>query len=547
MSVLFLFLCIFSLCVSLKVLLVSIPAAGHFLPLAGQATELLRRGHSVWLASGTGVLGLVRLSGAVLVPLDGPEETDREIIFQRAMEARSMLESAVIVEEWLASVYKRTFDQLEQLITGTQFDLIVADAVSRAAIDLADKHNIVCVINNADLLGILGSDVIGKSDSLPPIFSGTPINSLGFLFRAFFPFLRILELVAYPLVLNPMYNALRFSQGLSSRSIAELYLNKAIITASYPGIDYARSIPPNIFYVGVTTPMQFIANETDPLNQFLGTWFESKGSESIVYVNMGTIVELPLELLTSIFTGLLAVLRVNTRRVLWKLKQNLLDLLKNHYEGRFSFELINRINIFRVLPLNESHLNADAFLLTAWLPETHSVLARLSIHPLQTLQSLTAGKRNLFVSHCGVNSVHEALLIGVPVLCIPLFCDQGDIGQRLVDHHIGGMLAKENVNTNTFHASVESFLDELKDLKLKQRIASAQNNMILAGGAKRAVDVIEHTHAHGVVHLVPLDMSRERVMDPYYFVQIFLFTKEFLAFWILAGLFFIQISLWLRK
>jgi UDP-N-acetylglucosamine transferase subunit ALG13 len=45
---------------------------------------------------------------------------------------------------------------------------------------------------------------------------------------------------------------------------------------------------------------------------------------------------------------------------------------------------------------------------------------------------LAHDKVSVFVSHCGVNSAYEAVLLRTPLVCIPLMADQKDMAMRLV-------------------------------------------------------------------------------------------------------------------
>jgi len=47
-----------------------------------------------------------------------------------------------------------------------------------------------------------------------------------------------------------------------------------------------------------------------------------------------------------------------------------------------------------------------------------------------------------FVSHCGINSVHESLAAGTPIVGIPMLADQRDMAARVADAGVGVWMDK---------------------------------------------------------------------------------------------------------
>ncbi|KAF5746241.1 UDP-glycosyltransferase 74F1-like [Tripterygium wilfordii] len=115
----------------------------------------------------------------------------------------------------------------------------------------------------------------------------------------------------------------------------------------------------------------------------LGTWLDNKPTGSIVYVSFGSLAELGAEQMEEIG---------------WGLKQS------NCY-----FLWVVRASEQAKLPNNFIEETSEKGLVVTWCPQL-KVLAHESI--------------GCFVTHCGFNSVLEALSLGVPMVAMPRWTDQ---------------------------------------------------------------------------------------------------------------------------
>merc|ERR1712018_712002 len=58
------------------------------------------------------------------------------------------------------------------------------------------------------------------------------------------------------------------------------------------------------------------------------------------------------------------------------------------------------------------------------------------------VELLGSGKVNVFLSHCGASSVMESLSHGVPLVCMPLMCDQYEWADSVVTLQAGVQIDK---------------------------------------------------------------------------------------------------------
>jgi MGT family glycosyltransferase len=100
-------------------------------------------------------------------------------------------------------------------------------------------------------------------------------------------------------------------------------------------------------------------------------------------------------------------------------------------------------------------------------------------------------RASLFVSHCGSNSAHEALLAGVPMLAYPQGSDQFAYTARLVE--LGAAL---RVPPAADAATLRSLaLQILSDRAFAQQARSLGDSLRGAGGAARAAEALLRLHA----------------------------------------------------
>ena len=115
-------------------------------------------------------------------------------------------------------------------------------------------------------------------------------------------------------------------------------------------------------------------------------------------------------------------------------------------------------------------------------PLPDHVIARNHVPQLPVLR-----RTALFITHAGMNSVHEALYHDVPLLLFPQSHEQNDVADRVVALGAGRRLPEKGLTPDSLRAAVDAALAD-PDLRVgSQRLGETFRT---AGGASAAVDAI---------------------------------------------------------
>ncbi|KAG7400201.1 hypothetical protein PHYBOEH_006740 [Phytophthora boehmeriae] len=142
------------------------------------------------------------------------------------------------------------------------------------------------------------------------------------------------------------------------------------------------------------------------------------------------------------------------------------------------------------------------------LNKMSSLPASLVVKPpsssLSNLEVLSHPAVRLVISHCGMVSAQEALVMGKPLVCIPFLVDQPDVAARVADSGAGITLDKNLLTASYVRAAVMDLLTNATYTRAARRVGSLLER---AGGTPRAVDVIDATLRLGFYHLDTLDLT----------------------------------------
>jgi MGT family glycosyltransferase len=97
-------------------------------------------------------------------------------------------------------------------------------------------------------------------------------------------------------------------------------------------------------------------------------------------------------------------------------------------------------------------------------------------------------RASLFISHGGLNSIHDSLYLGVPLLLVPQQAEQTLNAVRVVELGAGLMLKKRKVNAQTIRTHAARLL---ADSHFKIQAVQIGDTFRAAGGVTRAADEIE--------------------------------------------------------
>ncbi|MBK9124567.1 MAG: hypothetical protein IPM16_15820 [Chloroflexi bacterium] len=103
-------------------------------------------------------------------------------------------------------------------------------------------------------------------------------------------------------------------------------------------------------------------------------------------------------------------------------------------------------------------------------------------------QTQVLKQASLFITHGGLNSLHDGLFCGLPLLMVPQQTEQTFNTTRVVDLGAGLMLTVDQVNPHTLRTSADRLLTDASYRAAAERI---RQSLVAAGGVSRAADEVE--------------------------------------------------------
>src|SRR5262249_33980280 len=148
--------------------------------------------------------------------------------------------------------------------------------------DAAETSGVPFVVNNADLLPFISTEIVPPHPGVPLLFSGDSIGHIPARRRLQMPLARLLAPRVLALTLGRELNALRRARGLAPVAVSRRLADRLIMVDSASGLEYARPLPPLVQMVG---PM--IDPDPAPPTDDLLAWLDD--GPPVVLVSLGTL------------------------------------------------------------------------------------------------------------------------------------------------------------------------------------------------------------------------------------------------------------------
>jgi MGT family glycosyltransferase len=110
--------------------------------------------------------------------------------------------------------------------------------------------------------------------------------------------------------------------------------------------------------------------------------------------------------------------------------------------------------------------------------------SNVSVHEFVDARQVLA-RSSVHVTHAGCNSVHESLLSGVPMVCLPQAFDQFELAQRV--EQLGAGLISEQI-PDQIRAAVRSVMESAE---MRRRSAELREHLASYDGERRVREVID--------------------------------------------------------
>ncbi|KAL4152508.1 hypothetical protein PRNP1_009437 [Phytophthora ramorum] len=483
------------------IVFVSIAIKGHALPLLRVASEMKERGYRVSFATHDSGREWAHAYGVPFLSAGAfPISAEDLRVKLRAMtrDASNFRGILTMFNDIYVRAARPMFDALLPQLdrNGSNEDapdLLVMDIATVGAQDLAHKLNVPYILNSPSLLFDLG----GAPSYVPAWGTGFSENMSLWnrCMNILFP--RLLSVALTPPFME--LNKMRYELDLPPfRSQHDLFKGSRVILNTAFGLEHPQPLSPLVDAVGPIMPVpggNASKLERQPLPAALLSWLDASiesapslrlrqrkashphsrtsgdhdpeaGAGGVVYMNLGTMAYIDAWQAQALVEGLLMGPGDPPMKVLW------------------------------ILPTDQRGILPPA------LPT--SLVLKPPSSSLSNLEVLSHPAVRLVVSHCGMVSAQEALVMGKPLLCIPFLVDQPDVAARVTDAGAGISLDKNLLSGPYVHAAVAELLTNVSYTRAARRVGTLLER---AGGTSRAIDVIDAALRLGFDHLATLNLT----------------------------------------
>lgn len=366
---------------------------GHTNQLIALSEELARRGYTVSILIHETAKTWITDHNIQFIPWKSNlTDSDDEYIPQKdtfwneiSQEPNSWRSNQLMLGR-VTAFYRPMYESLKIILQEHHPHCLVIDRAVIPAIDLAIQQQLPFIIQTRFL-----GNFVKPSFHQPQFGTDYPIQMnlwqkcLNFLG----PRLEALYLLPTMLKLN------RVRQDCAhQKDLPNPWDNQTMIVGSSFGIEQERPLPAKVHMVG-----PIFSNSPKSLGDSLREWLEPDSDRTrVIYMAFGTLATLNAWQAKALIEGLAET----GFKVLWSLPESQRS----------------------ILPEFPSTVRVESF-----VPQ-----AAVLSHPNVVV----------FVSHCGMNGIHESLYHGKPILALPFFGDQHYNAARLVDLGVALKLSKHN-------------------------------------------------------------------------------------------------------
>ena len=413
-----------------------------------QAAEQLRDLGVSWIDAGS-------------IPFSLDEETALKVALFDPTSPISMLQH---LDQFFGRIGEAMVKQLKPTFERRKPDFLVCDMMTTACTDLAEYFSIpsmMLLTMPAESLGVARSE--GRKTANVLVRALAPLGSL-LLERA----IRVVMRYRNDEVRHKLLNLPPVPSWVGS---GVQYPKSVIIVGSSLAWEPAASYPPFLHFVGPLLPKSAASKIDDDLRAWLEQPRETHGH--VVYVATGTNVELDQAQVDALARAIGRVADAG-HRVLWSLRSAQQAILFHQSNANNDNEQVTSRASWR-----------ERVRVMEWVPQ---------------LEVLSHENTRVFLSHCGHNSLMEALMHGRAILAMPFGADQ-PANARLVEHHgVGLATSPRPISSDDVAQSLLRLLDDEQFTINARRL---QKKLALEPGFNEAIRLLRVGVEAGNEHFTP--------------------------------------------
>mmetsp|Transcript_16212 Transcript_16212/g.32831 ORF Transcript_16212/g.32831 Transcript_16212/m.32831 type:complete len:610 (-) Transcript_16212:68-1897(-) len=367
--------------------------------------------------------------------------------------------------------------------------LAVVAMMSNGVMRKCDQHGIPFIISHPT---VAIAPVFSALPYVPVIFTGVPLTGKTFIQRTFNAALHtvfglVLPLVGYPVeFLDP-----------------SAFSGRPRLIHSFPGLDYPRHASPLDMYTG---PM-VTRGQADPskIDEKDRAWIAEGGGRTLVYVSMGSVMELDVQTASSFIQGY-ARLSVGPQGC-EGLAEGTVALKETEKGPRFFWALSGRQQKRLGLSTAESPDEGAISLSESDIQCAKNLADRGDLRIVgwgATPSMLALPETALFLTHCGGNGVHEAVFARTPMVGVPFAGDQQEVCARAERAGVMRYVYRGDLTTDTLEKTLRSVLTGSENigkpgggvvsepyLGFVEAVDRLERLSRLYGGVSTAADIVE--------------------------------------------------------